>query len=358
VKQGFETYVKYANDQKMLGDVTIDVNIQDDQYNKDQTPGAVSKLLDWKADVVAGIVGTPNNLAVRQTLNDACIPQLNALTGSPHWGEVNDFPWTTGVLVPYNTESKVYAKQISELYPNGAKVALFSVNTEFGSAYVDAFKALAAQYKLDIVDEQTIEGEDSTPPKSQVTSIASKKPDVVMAVPLGAGCVTFLGALAAAKAQDPSWKPATFITNTCASSLILGAAGAAADGIYTSNGLIDVGNPANASKPNVAKYLDLMKAAGFDKEATTGAAGWTAAEITVAILKQAQASPQGLTRASIINAARNFTYTPLLAREGVVDKSIGATDPYLAESLQVLQYDATKKVFNDIGSLITDFETK
>jgi hypothetical protein len=42
----------------------------------------------------------------------------------------------------------------------------------------------------------------------------------------------------------------------------------------------------------------------------------------------------------------------------VVDKSMGAADPYLAESLQVLQYDATKKVFNDIGSLITDFETK
>ena len=115
---------------------------------------------------------------------------------------------------------------------------------------------------------------------------------------------------------------------------------------------------ANASKPNVMQYLDLMKAAGFEKEATTGAAGWTAAEVTVAILKQAQASPQGLTRASIINAARNFTYTPMLARDGVVDKSMGESDPYLAESLQVLQYDATKKVFNDIGSLITDFETK
>lgn len=357
VKQGFETYVKYANDQKLLGDVTIDVNIQDDQYNKDQTPGAVSKLIDAGTDVVAGIVGTPDNLAVRQTLNDSCIPQLNALTGSPHWGEVADFPWTTGILVPYNTESKVYAKQIAEMFPNGAKVALFYVNTEFGTAYVDAFKAIAAQYKLDIVDEQTIEGEDAAPPKSQITSIASKKPDVVMAVPLGAGCVTFLGALAAAKAQDASWKPDTFITNTCASSLILGAAGAAADGLYTSNGLIDVGNPANASLPNVKQYLDLMKAAGYEKEATTGAAGWTAAEVTVAILKQAQASPKGLTRASIIEAARDFTYTPLLAREGVVDKSKGESDPYLAESLQVLQYDATAKTFKDIGPLVTEFET-
>ena len=75
------------------------------------------------------------------------------------------------------------------------------------------------------------------------------------------------------------------------------------------------------------------------------------------ILKQAQASPKGLTRASIIEAARDFTYTPLLAREGVVDKSKGESDPYLAESLQVLQYDATAKTFKDIGPLVTEFET-
>jgi len=293
---------------------------------------------------------------VRQTLNDACIPQLNALTGSPHWGEVADYPWTTGILVPYDTESKVYAAQLKELYPNGAKVALFSVNSEFGSAYVDAFKALASQYNLTIVDEQTIEAEDATPPASQITSIAAKKPDVVMAVPLGAGCVTFLSQLATAKAQNPDWKPATFITNTCASSLILGAAGAAADGIYTSGNTIDVGNPANASLPKVKEYLDYMASIGKTDIATTAAAGWGTAEVTVAILMQAQKSPDGLTRASIIDAARNFTYTPMLARDGVVLKMDGEKDPFLSESLQVLQYNATAKTFTDIGKLITQFE--
>ena len=91
--------------------------------------------------------------------------------------------------------------------------------------------------------------------------------------------------------------------------------------------------------------------------AATAAAGWTDAEVTVAIIKQAQASPDGLSRASIINAARNFTYTPMLARQGVVDKSMGEADPYLAESLQVLQYDATTATFTEIGPLITEFET-
>jgi len=251
----------------------------------------------------------------------------------------------------------VYAKQLAEMYPDGANVAMFYVNNEFGQVYADAFKELAPDYNLTIVDEQTIEAEDPAPPVSQITSIAAKKPDVVMAVPLGAGCVTFLGALADAKAQNTDWKPATFITNTCASSLILGAAGAAADGLYTSSNLVDVAAPANADKPNVKEYLAFMEAQKLSDIATTASAGWTTAEATVAILKQAAESPEGLSRASIINAARNFTFTPMLARDGVVDKSSGEEDPFLAQSLQVLQYDADTATFTDIGSLITEFES-
>lgn len=357
VKGGFDAYIKYANEKGILGDLKIEATIEDDQYNKDLTPGAVSKQIDAGVNLFAGIIGSPNNAAVRDTLNEECIPQLNALTGSPAWGDVENYPWTTGILVPYTVESRVYAKQLAEMYPQGAKVALFHVNNEFGQVYADAFKELAPEFNLEIVDEQTIEATDAAPPTSQITSIAAKKPDVIMAVPLGAGCIGFLTELAAAKAQNAGWTPATFITNTCASSLILGAAGAAADGLYTSNNLIDVTAPANATLPNVKEYLDYMNANGFGDIAATAAAGWTTAEVTVAIIKQAAESADGLTRASIINAARNFTYTPMLARDGVVDKSMGAEDPFLAETLQVLQYDADTATFTDIGTLITEFET-
>ena len=357
VKDGWLAYMDYANEQGLLGDITIEASVEDDQYSKDLTPGAVSAAIDNGAHVFSAIIGTPQNLAVRATLNEECIPQLNNLTGSPEWGKVADFPWTTGQLAPYGTESKVYAKQIAELYPEGATVALFYVNSEFGQVYADAFKELADEYGLEIVDEQTIEATDAAPPASQITSIADKAPDVIMAVPLGIGCVTFLGALAEKKAQSSGWAPATFITNTCASSLILGAAGAAADGIYTSNNLTDITDPANAAVPSVKTYVDYMASIGKSDIASTASAGWSVAETTVAIIMQAQASPEGLTRASIINAARNFTYTPSLGRDGVVFKSIGEEDPFLTESLQVLQYDADAKTFTSIGELITEFES-
>ena len=90
---------------------------------------------------------------------------------------------------------------------------------------------------------------------------------------------------------------------------------------------------------------------------STATAGWTTAEVTVAILIQAAASPEGLTQASIINAARNFNYEPTLGIDGVVFKMMGEEDPYIAESLVVRQYNAASATFTDIGELITEFES-
>jgi hypothetical protein len=190
-----------------------------------------------------------------------------------------------------------------------------------------------------------------------VNEIAAKAPDAIMAVPLGAQCPTFLSEVAKAEAANAGWDPQIYLTNTCSSALILGAAGDAANGIYTSSNLKDVNDPAVQQEPAVAEYIAYMTANGYADIVTTGAAGWGTAETTVAILAQAAASPEGLTRASIINAARNFVFTGSLARDGIVSKMDGEADPYLNESLQVIQYDSTAKTFTDIGELITEFES-
>ena len=356
VKDGWLAYMEYANEQGVLGDITINASVEDDQYAPEQTPGAVSKLLDAGTQVFSAIVGSPNNLAVRDTLNEECIPQLANMTGLPAWGtDAEEYPWTTGQMIPYNIESRVYMQSLKD--QGVSTVALFYVNTDFGVSYADTIKAEAADFGLEIVAEQTIDPTDGAPPASQITSIADANPEAIIAVPLGAGCIGFLGALAEKKAQTAGWEPYTYVTNTCASSLILNLAGANADGIYTSNQLIDVNDPANASDPDVLAYLDFMESLGKGDLVTTATAGWSAAEVTVAIIKQAQASPEGLTRASIINAARNFDYEPSLARAGVHYKTNGLEDAFPAESLQVLQYDATAQTWTEIGELVTKFES-
>ena len=186
------------------------------------------------------------------------------------------------------------------------------------------------------------------------------QPDVIMAAPLGAQCATFASELVNAKAANAGWEPRVYITNTCASPLILGIAGAAADGLITSSnsGAKDIGNAEVAqADPEIVTYIDYMTARGEADTIPTSAAGWTAGEVTVAILAQAAESPDGLTRASIINAARNFEYTPSMARDGITYRMNGEEDAFLVESTQIVQYDAAAKIFNDIGELITEFES-
>jgi branched-chain amino acid transport system substrate-binding protein len=355
VKDGFQLFLDYASAQGLLPGYTLSADIRDDQYDAVQTPGVVEGLIDDDVDIFAGIIGTPNNLAVRDLLNEECIPQLLNLTGSPEWGKAADFPWTTGSLIPYDIEAAVYATQLNELKP-GATVALYSINSEFGKAYVDAFKLKAEELGFVIVDEQTVEPPVNDPPTTQVSSIASKAPDAIIAVPLGLQCPVFLKELENAKAQTAGWAPLVFVTNTCASKLFFGLAGTGAEGVYTSNHLVDSNDPKNADHPGVKTFLDAYAAAGLVGDPGVTSAGWNVGEVTVQILNAALDTGT-LSRKSIIEAARNLTFAPTLVRDGVQYKMNGVDDPFTFQTLQVLQWSVATQVFTEIGDPITEFES-
>ncbi len=146
-----------------------------------------------------------------------------------------------------------------------------------------------------------------------------------------------------------------FITNTCASKLFMGLAGPAAEGVYTSNNLVDTNDAKNATVPGVKTFLDAYAAAGLAGDPGVTEAGWSVGESTVAILNAASKTGT-LSRKTIIEAARNLSYTPSLALPGVQYKMNGATDPYAFETLQVLQWSVATQTFTEIGDPITQFE--
>lgn len=358
VTDGLNLYFDYANAQKLLPDVTLKTNIGDDQYDPTKTPTVVSGIIDSGVDMFTGIIGTEDNDAVRDTLNSECIPQLNALTGSPEWGnDVAHFPWTTGALVPYDIEAQIYADKIKELKGAGATVGLFSVNNDFGKVFHDAFKAAADKDGLKIVDDQTIEPADQAPPTNQVGSIAGNKPDTVVTVPLGIQCPIFLKELANQEAVNTDWKPVVFLTNTCASRLLISAlAGGTGDGVYTSSNLIDPQDPKNADNAGYKTFKAAYDAKGLKGDIATTAVGWAVGEITLNILEAAQKSGT-LSRESIINAARNLTFVPSLARDGTVYKMNGLADTYPFQSLTVVQWNEKTGLYTDIGTENTSFES-
>ena len=130
--QGLEAYINYANENDLLPGYELELTIGDDQYDPALTPGVVNGLIDDGVHLFAGNIGTQNNLAVRDTLNEECIPQLNVLAGDPRFGEVADFPWTTGLLTSYEYEYGAYAQDIAANFPDST-VGLFYVNSEFGN---------------------------------------------------------------------------------------------------------------------------------------------------------------------------------------------------------------------------------
>jgi ABC-type branched-subunit amino acid transport system substrate-binding protein len=155
VAEGLQDYIDYANEQGLLPDHEIQLFIEDDQFNSNLTTPAIEGLLDnEQVNLFTSMIGTANNQVVRDLLNEECYPQLFAATGSPIWGDVENFPWTTGGLPPYNTETAIYVDNIKADFPDGASAGLFTVNSEFGDAYKDAFTELAPDANIDIVEEQ------------------------------------------------------------------------------------------------------------------------------------------------------------------------------------------------------------
>jgi branched-chain amino acid transport system substrate-binding protein len=359
VAAGLEAYIEYANENDIVEGYELELFIEDDQFNESLTPAAVERLLDSEdVHLFAGMIGTANNQVVRDLLNDECYPQLLANTGAPMWGEVADYPWTTGGLPPYNTETAIYVRHMEDELGEGASAAVFHVSSEFGESYAETFQELAPDAGIEIGTVQTIESTDTSEPTSQVTAIANEEPDVILAVPLGAGCPAFLSALAAAKATKPGWEPAVYMTATCASTLILAVAGQAADGMITSAWTLDANDPANDDNETVTQFKEELDArtSAHNDDYSTASVGWVNGEILAEILNQAASSEEGLTRASIINAARNFEYTASLHRPGITLTMDGEEDPYLLESVQVVQYDADTGTLTELGDVITDFE--
>jgi branched-chain amino acid transport system substrate-binding protein len=359
VAGGIQGFVDHANANDLVPGFELEITVEDDQFNPSLTTPAVERLLDEVGvNLFTAQIGTANNLAVRDLINEECYPQLFVNSGAPVWGDVENYPWTIGALSPYNTETAIYVANMQEEFPDGATAALFHVNSEFGLSYANAFEGLAGDAGIEIQTTQTVENADNAPPSSQVAAIAEGQPDIIMAVPLGAQCPAFLSELANARAANAGWEPRVYITNTCASTLLLSIAGANADGIITSSAVKDANDPANESDPAVAQFKADLDATGreFGGDYATAYAGWVLGELTVEVLRIAAESPDGLTRASILNAARTLEYTPSLAREGVTFTLNGAEDPYMVESLQVVQYDADTSTYTEVGELVTDFE--
>ena len=358
--QGFQSYITYANAQGLLPGYDIELTIGDDQYDPALTPGVVQGIIDNGVDLFSGNIGTDQNLAVRDTLNEACIPQLNLLTGDPAWGsEAEEYPWTTGLLMPYDTESRGYVASIQDNFPD-AKIGLFYVNNGFGNVYADAFREAADAAGLEIIEEQTIADGEEAPPTGPGRRHRRRRAGRDHGDP-ARGAVPDV--------HDRDRQPTGGAHRLAPGGVHHQHVRQPADprrGRRQRQRAVHLGEhgpgrrrqPRRADRqPGGRRVHRRDDQPGLRRHHHHAAAGWNVGEVTLAVLQKAAASEAGLTQASIIDAARNLTFRPTLLRDNLHEYVMnGLDDAFYSEDVQVVQYDSSVGHFNDIGDPYS-FET-
>src|SRR5262249_18978977 len=112
-------------------------------------------------------------------------------------------------------------------------------------------------------------------------------------------------------------------------------------------------NPADPAPPaDAGGEAHLPQAATAEKDNTTPVAGWIQADLLINTLKQAAASPGGLTHVSVIQAARDQLYASPMLINGVKWES--APDSLTGlNAFQTTAWSAADKGFKAQGELIS-----
>ena len=351
-----KAYFDYANAElNGVNGKKLKLIVKDDAYEPERTSRNVDELI--AADGVfafSGVLGTPNNLAVWDKLNDQCIPHLFPSTGAPDWGDVNNHPWTVaGAVVPYNLEARMWVDYLEEKYPNGTTVALLEADNEFGKAYDFWFKKFIAGTNIRIVETQK---HDPAAPNvtNQMTTLGNSKAEVAIAMTTTTFCTQFLKGIG----DNPNWKPAVkLVSGTCRTSLFIGPAGPGAVDALFAAASKDLSDPALAADPEVVKIRQLAVKYGVAESFLAVSlipTGWLYGEILRDVLVRADGKTGGLNRPNVLLAARETSLTPGLALPGVQLKLAGKDDAYLVESARFDKWTGT--TFAKAGEVVTTYE--
>jgi branched-chain amino acid transport system substrate-binding protein len=357
---GANSYFQYINETEGGVDGRkITLEFKDDTYDPAKTKTNVDEAL--QTDSYAGImtvVGSPNNLAIWDTLNDECMPQLLNGTGLATWGDVENHPWTTGMQLDYFSEAGLWAKWLTDNAADKKTVAMLTFNNDFGKSYAAGFRHFIEDTDIEVVDE-ALHAPDAANLTNEYTTLAASGADVLLIQTSGAFCTQMMGEVEKGKAN---WDPLVIMSATCGSLsqffkplIDQGLTGAGTHLVQT---FIDVNDPANAENDFVKLFHETLQAQGLDDTQSTYATGWIFAWYAIEIFKLAATYEGGLDRGNIMLAARAIDQPNPLLFEGLTNIMNGTEDAYLNEGGRMAQYVVTDPAalgtFQGVGDLINN----
>jgi branched-chain amino acid transport system substrate-binding protein len=350
ILKGASAYIEYLNTEKGGVEIAgkkykIELLDKDDAYEASKTLANTQSLID--SDEVFGmfnVVGTKNNAAIRDTLNDTCVPGLFAATGSPMWGD-RDYPWVEGTfLVPYPLEMQALVNYLKENKPT-ATIAVLYADDDFGRSYSETLESLIKDTELKVVKKEPYNPEDPDT-KSQVTSLAASKADVFVVGATLTACPNALNNMGTS-----GWKPIVYMSGTCTSKTLMALAGANGDKVISVGPLLDPADPANNSNAAMKLYQEKVKQYSPDADIQNGivAYGWTAAALLEYTLQQVKEAPN---RLNVMETARTITDVKGIGIQLPDSQwTVNGDDWFLGEEFYLVQYSTADKFFSPIGAL-------
>jgi branched-chain amino acid transport system substrate-binding protein len=355
IGDGIKSYVDYVNEQGGVAGRKIVFDIQDDQYQPDLTRRNVDSAIqsnDFAASYA--LLGTANNLNVREVMNEQCMPQLGVASSDVRFFDPQGYPWTTGFGLDRLTETDLWAQWLQEEYPDGAKVVMITMDNDLGKSYADGFRRAAEGTDLEIVGDEL---HDVAAPsiENQITSAAATKADVVLLNTAGAFCIQGLEGI-----EKSSWEPLIISGNACAQISTtyapLAKQGATGNGSQVIRYYYAPTDP-DADDPEFAQLLsDTVEAQGLDPANAQYANGWWWGWHLVQSIQDAATMKGGLNRANLVVANRSIDSTWPLMVDGVKGKSSGVEDAFPFEAGQMYRYEGASGSklgkFEPVGPLI------
>jgi branched-chain amino acid transport system substrate-binding protein len=360
IARGWKAYFDMVNEEggvEFAGETfTIEYEDLDDQYNAAETAANIEELVGpdgTDAFAAFSVVGTANNIAIRDLLGELCVPNVFAATGSPAWGNP-DYPWTIGsTLAPYTLEGQMFAELLAEENPE-ARVAMLVQNDDFGRAYEEGFRQAIEGTDIEVVDVQRYPT-GASDVAAEVTSLAASDADAFFNGGTLLACPEAL-----TQAEEAGWEAITWISGTCTSKTLMGLAGAAGDGVYSLTNIKDPLNPDYAEDEAMVQYRETVEQyqGGNNLDLDNGivAYGWTQA----AVLVEAMAAAEAPTRLGLLESLRDLDVSEAGLLIDGASAVTGGEDLFMGEQVQLSQYsfeapDSPNNYFRPVGD-ITDYE--
>ena len=356
IAAGMEAYFDYVNDTGGIAGAPSELIVKDDAYVDTKTIELVDELIQVEDPFYITTLGSPNTLAVYDTLNEACIPHPFVMTAHPAWGDPIEHPFTSGLQLSFSTEAIFWGNwiKVNMVDQLPAKVAGLVMDNYFGLAFKDSFEKWA-ELNPDVVSEFQAVSHDplASTVTNEMTTVAAGDPDVFISMTAGPSCL--LAVQEAGNNGMTTDGTVLFMPSVCkAPNANMIPAGDAANGwLIVGGGVKATTDPQYADDPYVSFVNETLAAAGLDTSGGlygTGFANYAWPHVEA--MRIAAELPGGLSRTNMLLAMRGIDLVHPITLEGISFSVNGAKDAYYIEGSEISLYDAEAESWFQQGATV------